>query len=174
MLWLVCLAYLRKWYVIFFFLFRYVRCKGNWLVVLKHPGFQSQKYGMPDHTDLHLSIKQRNKKCKPPLIVSRMKWWKNFIKSGTQLHIQLAVRREFMYKHYSVFLLRKKYFHRLENDLTRNIIHPNNKRKPKIANKNAGKVTCQYGQPVWVWNVVRNLCHDFHLHFQVLWLTPLF
>jgi len=47
--------------------------KGNWLVVLKRPGFKSQKYGSPNHTDLHLSIMQRNKKCKPPLIVSRMK-----------------------------------------------------------------------------------------------------
>ena len=36
-------------------------------------------------------------------------------------------------------LTKKKYFHRLESDLTRNNIHPNNKRKPKIANKNAEK-----------------------------------
>jgi len=54
-----------------------------------------------DHTDLYLSIKQRNKKCKPHEMM------KKFIKYGTQLHIQLAARREFTYKHYSVFLLRK-------------------------------------------------------------------
>jgi len=35
--------------VIFFILFRFVRCKGNWLVVLKRPRFQSQKYGMPSY-----------------------------------------------------------------------------------------------------------------------------
>ena len=52
--------------------------------------------------------------------------------------------------------------------------HPNNKQKPEIANKNTGKITCQYGQPVWVWKVLWSFCLDFHLHFQVPWLTPLF
>ena len=63
---------------------------------------------------------------------------------------------------------------RLESDSARNNIHPNNKQKPKITNKNTGKITCQYGQLVWVWKVLRNLCRDFHLHVQVLWLMPLF
>ena len=51
---------------------------------------------------------------------------------------------------------------------------PNNKQKPEITNENTGTITCQSGQPVWVWKVLRNLCRDFHLHFQVLWLKPLF
>jgi len=29
----------------------------------------------------------------------------------------------------------------------RNNIHPNNKQKAEIANKNTRKITCQYGQP---------------------------
>jgi len=60
-------------------------------------------------------------------------------------------------------LTKKKYFHRLESESARNNIHPNNKQKPEITNKNTGKITCQYGQPDWVWKVLRNLCRDFHL-----------
>ena len=45
------------------------------------------------------------------------------------------------YKHYSVFLLRKN-ISTLESDSARNSIHPNNKQKPKITNKNTGKITC--------------------------------
>jgi len=60
----------------------------------------------------------------------------------TQMHIQLAARSTYR----SVFLL-KKIFHRLENDSAGNNIHPNNKQKPEITNKNIGKRTCQYGQP---------------------------
>ena len=62
----------------------------------------------------------------------------------------------------------------LESDSARSNIHPNNKQLPEIANKNTGKIRCQYGRPVWVWKVLRNLCRDFHLHFQVFWLTPQF
>ena len=61
----------------------------------------------------------------------------------------------------------------LESDSARNNILRNNKQKPETTNKNTGKIICQYGQPVWVWKVLRNLCRDFH-HFQVLWLKPLF
>jgi len=43
---------------------------------------------------------------------------------------------------------KKKIFHRLESDLARNNIHPNNKQKPEIIDKNTGKITYQYGQPV--------------------------
>ena len=50
-------------------------------------------------------------------------------------------------------------------------LHPNNKQKPEIQ-KNTGKIRCQYGQPGWAWKVLRSLCLDFHLHLQVLWLTP--
>jgi len=39
----------------------------------------------------------------PPLV----KGLNKIYKIRFQLHIQLATRREFMYKHYSVFLLRK-------------------------------------------------------------------
>ena len=60
----------------------------------------------------------------------------------------------------------------LESDSVRNDINPNNK-KPEITNKNIWKITCQHGQPRWVSKVLRSLCRDFHLHFQVLWLTPL-
>jgi len=45
-------------------------------------------------------------------------------------------------------------------------IHPNNEQKPEITNQSTGKVTCQYGQPVWVWKMLRDLCRDFHIHFQ--------
>jgi len=41
-------------------------------------------------------------------------------------------------------LTKKKYFHRLESDLARNNIHPNNKQKPEITNKHTGKITCQW------------------------------
>jgi len=43
--------------------------------------------------------KVKNKKCKPPLVVSRIKWWRRGLQSNkysAQLHIQLAARREFM------------------------------------------------------------------------------
>jgi len=33
----------------------------------------------------------------------------------------------------------EKIFHRLESDLARNNIHPNNKQQPEITNKNTGK-----------------------------------
>jgi len=36
-------------------------------------------------------------------------------------------------------LTKKKYFHKLESDSARNNIHPNNKQKPEITNKNTGK-----------------------------------
>jgi len=36
----------------------------------------------------------------------------------------------------------------LESDSAKNNIHPNNKQKPKITNKNTGKRTSQCGQPV--------------------------
>jgi len=103
-----------------------------------------------------------------------MKWWKNFIKCGIQLRIQLAARREFMYKHYSVLLLRKnistgKRVTRQETTFTRTIWISENQR---LQTKTPEKLR-QYGQPGWVWNVLRNLCHDFHLHCQVHWLTPL-
>jgi len=38
-------------------------------------------------------------------------------------------------------------FHRLKSDSARNNIHPNNKQKLEITNKNTGKRICQYGQP---------------------------
>jgi len=44
----------------------------------------------------------------------------------------------------------------------KNNIHPNNKQKPKITNKNTGKITYQYGQLVGVWKMLRNLRRDFH------------
>jgi len=37
----------------------------------------------------------------------------------------------------------EKIFHRLESDSARNNIHPNNKQKPEITNKNTGERTCQ-------------------------------
>jgi len=36
----------------------------------------------------------------------------------------------------------------LESDSARNNMQLDNKQKPKITNKNTGKITCQYGQPV--------------------------
>jgi len=57
----------------------------------------------------------------------------------TQIHIQLVARRDYMNASLS-FL--KKIFHTLESDSTRNNIHPNNKQKPEIANKNNGKRIC--------------------------------
>jgi len=42
-------------------------------------------------------------------------------------------------------------------------LHPSNKQKPEITNKNTGKITCQYDQPGWVWKVLRSLCRAFHL-----------
>jgi len=38
-------------------------------------------------------------------------------------------------------------FHRLESDSARNNIHPNNKQKLEITDKNTGKRICQCGQP---------------------------
>jgi len=35
----------------------------------------------------------------------------------------------------------------LEIDSARNNIHPSNKHKPDVANKNTRKLTCKYGQP---------------------------
>jgi len=46
-----------------------------------------------------------------------------------------------------VYFYEEKIFHRLESDSARNNIHPNNKQKPEITNKNTAKRTCQYGQP---------------------------
>jgi len=37
-----------------------------------------------------------------------------------------------------------------ESDSERNNTQPDNKQKPKITNKNTGKITCQYGQLVSV------------------------
>jgi len=45
------------------------------------------------------------------------------------------------------FFNKEKIFHRLESDSARNNIHPNNKQKPEITNKNTGKIICQYNQP---------------------------
>jgi len=45
-----------------------------------------------------------------------------------------------------VYFYKEKIFHRLESESARNNIHPNNKQKPEITNKNTGKITCQYGQ----------------------------
>jgi len=99
-----------------------------------------------------------------------MKWWKNILscglqsnKYGTQLYTQLAARRVYdINKHYTVLLLRKTFPHTVEWLGKKNNIHPNNKQKPKIANKNTGKIACQYGQLVWVWKMLRNLRRDFH------------
>jgi len=52
-----------------------------------------------------------------------------------------------------LYFYQEKLFHRLESDSARNNIHPNNKQKPEIANKNTGIKTCQYGQPDRVWNL---------------------
>jgi len=46
-----------------------------------------------------------------------------------------------------VYFYLEKIFHRLGSDSARNDIHPNNKQKPQIANKNTGKIICQYAQP---------------------------
>jgi len=46
-----------------------------------------------------------------------------------------------------LYFYHKKIFHRLESDSARNNIHPNNKQKPEITNRNTGIKTCQYGQP---------------------------
>jgi len=48
----------------------------------------------------------------------------------------------------TVYLTKKKYFHRLETDSARNNIHLSNKQKPEITNENTRKITCQCGQPV--------------------------
>jgi len=40
----------------------------------------------------------------------------------------------------SVYLTKKKYFHRLESDSARNNIYPNNKQKPEITNKTREKL----------------------------------
>jgi len=61
--------------------------------------------------------------------------------------------------------------------LARNNIHPNNKQKPEITNKNTMKRTCQYSQDECEScpsvKVVSKLRSWFHLHFQVLWLMSL-
>ena len=114
--------------------------------------------------------------CKPHEMMK-----KNFIsrslqsnKYGNQLQIQLAARREFLiFLTLRCILTKKEYFHRLKSDSATNNIHPNNRQKPEITNKNTGKITCKYGQSRSVKGASK-LCHDFHLHFQVLWLTPLF
>jgi len=62
--------------------------------------------------------------------------------------MQLAPRREFMIQTLQYILNKKRYFHRLESDLARNNIHFNNKRKPELTNKNTGKTTFKYRQPV--------------------------
>jgi len=46
-----------------------------------------------------------------------------------------------------VYFYLEKIFHSLESDSARNNIHPNNKLKPEIANKNTGKITCRDSQP---------------------------
>jgi len=61
-----------------------------------------------------------------------------------QQHIQSAARRENLwYKDQSVFLLRKS-TSRLECGSARNNIHPNNKQKLEVRNKNAKKITFHY------------------------------
>ena len=55
---------------------------------------------------------------------------------------------------------------RLESDSARNNIHLNNKQKPKITNKNTGKLTCQYGQLVWVRKVLQTYVVSFTYIFR--------
>jgi len=50
----------------------------------------------------------------------------------------------------------RKNMSQLESDSARSNIHPNNKQKPEITNKNTGKRTCKYGQPGWVWKLFRS------------------
>jgi len=52
----------------------------------------------------------------------------------TQIYIQLAARREFI--NTRVYFYYEQIFHSLESDWVRNNIHPNNKQKPEITNKN--------------------------------------
>jgi len=61
----------------------------------------------------------------------------------------------------------------LESDSARNNIHPNNKQKREITNENTNKII--YVNIVSLSESERcfETCRDFHLHFQVLWLTPL-
>jgi len=60
----------------------------------------------------------------------------------------IAAQLKFLILGYArVYSYKKKIFHSLESDSARNNIHPNNKQKPEITNKNNGKITCQYGQP---------------------------
>jgi len=46
-----------------------------------------------------------------------------------------------------VYFCKEKIFHKLKSDSASNNIHPNNKLKPEITNKNTRKITCQYSQP---------------------------
>jgi len=46
-----------------------------------------------------------------------------------------------------VYFCKEKIFHKLKSDSASNNIHPNNKQKPEITNKNTRKITCQYSQP---------------------------
>jgi len=64
------------------------------------------------------------------------------------------------------FFTKKKMFHRLESDSARNNIHPNNRQKPEITNKNTRKITCQYNQPGWVVKVVSKLMPWFSPSFS--------
>jgi len=57
-------------------------------------------------------------------------------KYDTQLHMQLAARREFVMQTPQCILTKKKY---LESYSARNNIHPNSKQKPKITNKTTEK-----------------------------------
>ena len=64
----------------------------------------------------------------------------------TQIHIQFAPRREFVIWTLGCIFIKKKDFtdHR-QSDSVRNNIHPNNKQKPEITNKNtmASQAECE-------------------------------
>jgi len=48
----------------------------------------------------------------------------------------------------TVYLIKKKYLHRLESDSARNNIHPNNKHKSDITKESTRKITFEYDQQV--------------------------